>query len=176
MPFAFDNLDWADGSNNDGGIGQYIYYSPLSNITTFPAVPATPTTNADVVTVSDPFVMVATKTFKKIYCTRDQGEVVSKMIGETDSKSYENTAEFFIPGNQAEVLAFLEMIKNTNGVFIVPDREDQMRIIGSKNLPAKIEVGETTTGKKAGDMRGTKITVKSVGRIAPIYDNTVPLT
>lgn len=176
MPFAYGDLDWADGSNNDGGLANYVYYAPLSHVNTFPTVPASPTTNADVVTIADDFVMETGKKFLKVYCTRDMGELTSKMVGETDSKSYENKVDLFIPGNEAEIAAFLEKIKNTNAVWLVPDREGKVRVLGSENLPAKIEVGETTSGKKAGDARGTKMTISSVGRIAPFYTGDIPLT
>lgn len=172
----FADLDFPDGGDNDAGIGSYIYLAKAKDVLTWPTLPPTPTTLAQKVTLTGNFEMKEGKKFVKLYCTRDKGDLNSDMVGEMDSKSAENKVKLFIPRTTPENVGFLEECKNTNVVAIVVERDDSMRVVGSELLPAKLVVGKTTTGLKAGDPKGVDIELNSVGRIAPFYTGTIPLT
>ena len=176
MAIIPSDILWTDGQDNDAGLASELYYAPLADVATFPAVIAVPTNFDEKVTVSSDFVMQSGKQFFQIYGTLEKGSVISTLVGERDGKSFENMAKFVHPGNKPYLLGFLEYLKNTNLVFIVKELDGQMRIIGSEDLPAKIDAAESTTGEAVADLKHIEITVKSIGRIAPVYTGTVPLT
>ncbi|SDK35255.1 hypothetical protein SAMN05421823_102532 [Catalinimonas alkaloidigena] len=170
---------WPNGSNNDAGLARMHYYCALDDIDTFPAIAATPasaTSAAELVTVADDFVFKSGKCFKEFYCTLEKGNMKSTLVGERDGKSAENTVTLFHPGNKDYLLGMIEYLKNTNLVVLVRELDGQIRIFGSEYLPANLDVAESDSGTKVADLKGITVTVKSIGRIAPIYTGAIPLT
>lgn len=172
----FADLDFPDGGDNDAGIASYIYLAKVKDVLNWPTLPPTPTTLAQKVTLTGNFEMKEGKRFYKLYCTRDKGDLNSDMVGEMDSKSAENKLKIFIPRTTPENIGFLEECKNTNVVAISVERDGSMRVIGSELLPAKLFTGKAGSGSKAGDAKGIDVEISSVGRIAPFYTGTIPLT
>ena len=176
MSIAYDDVEYAVGQNNDAGTQTEIFWAPLADVLTFPKVPADPADFTTAVTITGDFVMKPGKKFNTLYCTLEEGEVTSSLVGERDGKSMENMINGFYPGNKAQILGFIEWAKNTPLVMVVKELEGQMRIMGSDGLPCYIETADLTTGKKVADRKGITWSAKSVGRIAPILTGAVPLT
>lgn len=162
-------------ADNDAGLASKHYYARVNDILTFPAVPDTPTSYADKVTVSDDFVMKTGKAFKSIYCTLEKGELKSEMQGGRDGKSFMNMADFYHPGTSPDLLGFMETIKNEDVVILVKEITGQVRIVGRADLPANLESATGTSGKAIADEKGFTFTVKSIGGIAPVYTGVYPV-
>lgn len=154
------NLDWPDGANNTPGIGQFVYYSPLSNIKTLPQPLVTdPTQTAsfnlsELVTVSTDIEMVGGKEFMRLYCTLEEGELKSALQGLRDGKSFKLNLEIYFPGSQKEYHGFRTYVKNNAGIFIVPDMDGNKYIFGSKCYPANLTGGDWGTAKKGDERKG----------------------
>lgn len=154
------NVDWLDGADSTPGIGQYVYYSPLANILSLPhALVQDPLQTAtydlaDLVTVTDNIVMKPGKQFMSIYCTLEEGELKSALQGLRDSKSFKQTLEVYFPGSEKDYHGFRSYVKNSRGIFIVPDMDGKRYIFGSKCYPANLTGGEWGTAKKGDERKG----------------------
>ena len=170
---AFDDIVWPDGEDNIGGTAQSHFYIPIKNITVLP-VPIN-TSNLNKVSISADIEVGVGKKFFKLYSTMDTGMVNSKMVGEVDGKSWENSFEFFFPGTREEALAIIATWANSNMLFIPVEADGQKRIIGNAKFPAKLMLADGSTGAKTADRKGIKLRVESRDVIpAPIYKGIVP--
>ena len=169
-----DILKELKNGNNDAGIAVYVHFADHDDIETFPSVSATPLTPQDLVTVTGNFVMKPGKRFIKLYCTLETGSLASTMAGERDGRSAETLTTLYHPTNRKEIIAMLEWYKNRNIVAIVQELDGQARLIGSEYIPAEIQNVEITTGTAITDRKGATITLRSIGRVAPVYEGTIP--
>ncbi len=164
-----EDLLWADGQDNDAGLSEEHYYALKRDIETFPTIVANPATMSARGKLIGNFVMKPNKFFRKIYCTLEQGEIVSTQVGSRDGRSYENKATLYVPGYRSVNVGFLEALKNSKIVLIIRQLDGTMVVFGSKYIGGEIDSSELKTGKAITDGKGTTFTVRSIGRIAPIY-------
>lgn len=182
---AFTDLLWAQGSENMAGLVGDIYYCPIEDILTFPALSAA--LALDTAADSD-FVCKSGKNFIRIYHTLDTGKLDDATVGERDGRSKENLLEFFFPGGKKEVAEFERQALNTPCVVICKDTEGNLRLLGAVNLdpadvvitgdiPAYLESSSGTTGAARADRRGKTFQFKHSAPHAPIfYKGAIPLT
>lgn len=177
MALALEDIEKVPGENNDGGLGVYMYYALLQDILTFPKVAPAPTDYAASVTVSADFVMKTGKKFYKFQNTLEKSSLQTTSAGERDGRSAENMYNFQHPGNKPQAVAWLEQNKNSDLVCIVEDVATGFkRILGSEFLPASFESFEVTSGDAVSSEKVVRGSIKSVGRVAPFYTGTIPLT
>ncbi|AMJ65037.1 hypothetical protein [Hymenobacter sp. PAMC 26628] len=176
------NLTHIAGSDNTPGIQQEIFYAPLEDIQTLPLPDkddsaSTTGTFADLVTITSDIVMKPGKQFRSIYVTLEEGELKHEAQGETDSMSYKNHLEFAHPGSKAEVLGFAQWVKNNNIVFLVPEVDGQVRLLGNRAYPAKMATAPGSTGKKSTDGKKTTFGFHSSRKgPAPIFKGKVAIS
>ncbi|MNH19739.1 hypothetical protein D3C79_794850 [compost metagenome] len=131
----------------------------------------------DLVTIATAIVMKPTKAFRTLYCTVDKNGVKSEAVGERDGKSFKVTLKFTHPTNRAEILAFQRLTANRNMVFLVPETDGNVRIVGSKEFPAKLNSGSSDTGETIESLKHAAFEFSCNSRTpAPIYTAAVPLT
>ena len=174
----FQNLEWADGTENMGGLKVTGYYAPIADVDNFPELPANPADAIEEVTLESVtgFTMLTTKQFFTLYSTMETSEVVDENQGEPDGQSFVHKASIFYPGTKVEALAFAKQVNNANMVFIFEESDGQRRVIGSKAFPAKCKPA-FTTGKATADRKGMTLDIMSYGYTpAPLYTGTIPLT
>lgn len=175
LMFNFANLTWADGEKNMGGLKTIGYFIPVSDIDTFAALPANPSTAEEEVTLEGDFTPGAGKYFNKIYSTLETSEVKDESQGEPDGQSFKHSATIFYPGTKVEALAFAANVNNSNMLFIFEESTGQKRVIGSEAFPAKCKPS-FTTGKATADRKGMTMEIYSYGYTpAPIYDGLITL-
>jgi hypothetical protein len=171
------DLTHLSGSDNTPGIQQKIFYTTLENIVSLPLPKednsAAPTGSfADLVTILAN--IVVTKPFSSIYVTLEEGELKHVGQGETDSMSYKNSLEFAHPGSKPEVLGFAQWCKNSNLIFLVPETDGQVRVLGTRAFPAKMESAPGSTDKKAAGAKKTTFTFQSSRKgPAPVFAGKV---
>lgn len=175
------DIDWADGSDNTAGIQQNVYYAKLSDIATLPKPIVDDSTGegalADLVTISSDITMKSGKVFKKLYCTLEAGGLNGEVQGDLDGKSYKNSLKIFHPGSKLEALGFAQYVKNGNMIFLVPEADGQVRILGHAGYPAKLDTGSSNTGEKSTDRKGNEFVFMSVRKgPAPAFTGKVILT
>ncbi|UZR95943.1 hypothetical protein [Chondrinema litorale] len=152
------------------------YYAHYHDILTFPVVPAAPTDYADKVTITDPFVMKTGKRFWQIQSTLEMSGLESSGQGARDGKSAQNVVTLQHPGTPKNMVAWIEENKNNDLVLIIVHIDGTMRVIGSPGLPASIEEFNIPSGLAVADSRHVNATIRSIGRVAPFYENVIPLT
>ena len=174
---AFSNLDWADGTENMGGLQVIGYYAPIADIDNFPLLPANPTTPTEEVTLESAtgFTMKTDKVFLKIYSTLETSEVVDENQGEADGQSFVHKANIFYPGTSVEALSFAKGVNNSNMAFIFTQANGQRRVIGSRAFPARCKTN-FTSGKATADRKGMTMEIYSYGYTpAPLYTGVILL-
>lgn len=180
MAIVLTDLDW-DGGDNTGGVQQYFHFIQFSDIQTMPKPIVDDSDGngnlSDLVTISDNIVMKANKYPYKHYGTLEKSLLDSNLQGERDGKSFMNEFTFFKPGSKAEVLGFSQWMKNRKGIWLVPEHDGQVRIVGSNSFPAFCKDMKITVGGKSGDEKGALITVESARKgPAAIFTGKVLLT
>ena len=167
------------GEANPPGIEVRLYIVHKDDIDVFPARKAT-VLPGDPVTLDGDIVLLPLKYFKVFDIVTDTGEITDAMVGAEGSKSFEAFLNGTIPTTSAEVRAWLEC--NANGCLVVIAREKsgQMRVLGTKDIPATLNTVEGGTGLVAGDTRGYAISIKDhTGLTASTYEGVIdvdPLT
>jgi len=176
MPIIFQDMLRTDGRNNDGGLLVFTYWALYTDILTFPKVPAAPAVLADAVTIASPFVMKTGKRFWQFQSTLLTSSLDSEGVGERDGRSAENKITLKRTGNEAEIIGWLEQVKNSDLILIATQISGSRRVIGSEGLPASLEKFSIKSGAAVKDEISVTAEFMSVGRIAPFYTAAVPLT
>lgn len=169
-------IEWPQGRYNPGGITK-TYYGFKEDFLSFPVLadPETATTLESLVSYTTAVVMKLGKQIFPLYCTVEEGEIKSTMVGPRDGKGYENMLEISFPGSEAEFLGFKAAAANRELIFFVKEKNGKIRVLGNIEDPAYFEADDSTSGKKIADGRASKLTFKaSAATPAPIY--TVALT
>lgn len=177
MADDFTDILWADSQDNPGGTQTKLFYIPLAEIANYPKLPQAPSDLSDLVGFRDPIVPLPGKKFHELYVTMDTAEVKSDSVGDIDGKSYKISVDFYHPGSNGKALGFKRKVNNSNMVFLVPEVDGTVKVIGSPQFPAKVSTGDHTSGKATEDRRGLNMMLTSKG-VTPaiIYDNHIQAT
>jgi hypothetical protein len=166
------NLD-----QNIAGTAQGHFFAKYVDFYRLPKPPATPSTLAEIVTITADFVFYFGKKWYQMYSTLDTGRVSDKMVGEDDGKSFESSFEWTFPGTEAEALGLVSLFKNYRMIFIAREGNGKMRLIGSDLFPARLTIAEVDTGLKTSERKGIKLKVESRGPTpAPIVSDDVVIS
>lgn len=176
-PITLSDLGGPQGADNFGGVASTVYFCPWDDIATFPALPTSPTTVDDLVELATGDITCKTgKKFVKVYTTSETGKLDCKLVGPRDAKGWTNMFDASTPGSAPQALGTFAYLANRPGVYFVTELDGQIRMIGDKLSPAYLEEVDASTGGKVEDGKFSKWTIKSTGRMAPIYAGAIPLT
>lgn len=165
-------------ADNMGGTTQLAYYAPIEDFLSIKTVTASPTTPADLVTISTAHTFKTGKCFKKLYCTLNKGSVEAKGQGEVDGRSFKQTGKIFLPGTEAAAHGFAAMVKNDNMLFLfeMPDSSSKGYIqVGTEMFPAKVNPNFTTATNESG-VRGYEFEIETVSPRTYVYTAAVSTT
>jgi hypothetical protein len=184
--YALIDLKWSQGTQNLGGIVGDIYYCPIEDIASFPALSAAGVCET---ATSSLFVCKTGKKFIAIYHTAETGKIDSNSVGDIDGKGIENFIEFFYPGNKLDLKNFSRFALNTPCVVIAKNTSGEFEIIGVVNLdestttltgdiPAYLESVNYSSGGKRADRKGKTFKFRQPGspHDGILYKGTIPLT
>jgi hypothetical protein len=128
------------------------------------------------VTISQNIRMLPYKKFYELYITPETGKLTDKLIGELDGMSFENVVDLFHPGTSPQILGLIQWAKNSDLIILFPEIDGKVRVIGHKGYPAKMSVGDVTTGQKAADRKGATMSFRSVRKgPSPIFTGKIDL-
>lgn len=164
-------ITWPQGKFNPGGVTK-VYYGFREDFLSFPALadPETATTFESLVTYTTAIVMKTGKMLYELYCTVEEGEIKSTLVGPRDGKGYENMLGISFPGSEAEFLGFKAASANRDLIFFVKEKNGKVRVLGTIEDPAYFESDDSTSGKKIADGRASVLQFKnSSATPAPIY-------
>jgi len=167
------------GGANMGGIPQTVFAAYWDDVLTWPTEPdlATVLSLEDLASLTGSVVMKTGKCFFPIYVTDDAGEFEIEPVGEIDGKSFVEHLRIFNPGLQKKILGLMNAAKNENLVFIVPDNNGNMFLMGDK-LRAAVYAASPDgmgTGKATADRAGVSMEFTYKTKNVYMYSGTVPL-
>lgn len=168
-------IKWPQGRSNPAGTTRF-WYAFQEDIESFPVLADTETglTLESLVEYEGPIVMKPGKQFHELYCTVEEGELKTTLVGPRDGKGWENSCDISFPGSEAEFLGFLAASANRNLVIIVEEKNKKIRVLGDPNDPAALDTTELTSGKKIADGRVGALTFKASGATpSPIYKSSM---
>lgn len=149
-------------ANNASGV-KALYMAMHTDVATFPKLPTTRTEFADFAELEGNIVMVEGKLFKKIYVSKDMGELKYKPQGKTGSRSFRASLFIFHPGLKAKLLGMVGAMMNSEFFLAVLLENEDVHILGDKYRGAEFsEDTELTSGKE--------ITSDNGGNLGFVYD------
>ena len=118
-------------------------------------------------------ILYAPKAFvDKCVLPANTGELKITLVGNAGNKKAKTELEFKIARFSDVTLDFINRYKNVPMIFVVPDAQGTLWVIGTKINPAYMDTAEATTGKKAEDDSG--ITIKIITNSKPYkYAGTI---
>ncbi|MFD2961329.1 MULTISPECIES: hypothetical protein [Olivibacter] len=163
------------GRFNPGGIKPGVYYAFEEDIQKWPDAmlnvnTETATTFSELINIpaTDPFVFVAGKSFKKLYCTLETGEVKYSKIGVRDGAAWQQGVEISYPSNDAEIEGFLASAGNRQMVILVPEQSGRVKVVGMPGYPAVLDTTEGTSGKAVEEGNAAVINLMSKASVPPM--------
>ena len=185
-----NDLLYVQGQDNLAGLVDKIYYCPIEDINTLPALTAA----SSLKTAATAITCKTGKKFQQIYFTDETAKVETKSIGPRDGKGRESTLTCRFPkigklSDGSLVADLISDIQNTPVVIIYKLASDgQFYLLGVSRLdksnttlaialPCNFESADANSGEKRGDQNGVMFTWKFTSLHDPIlYASTVPLT
>ncbi|WP_206986587.1 hypothetical protein [Hymenobacter telluris] len=156
---SLTHLGGLEGADNTPGLLGYILWAPTSWFTTIAKAPkydGTGAAGASAV-IADNHAFKPGKGFLRFYITLDSNELKGEVVGERDGRGQKLTFDGFHPGNKAEALEMANIVKNVDGIMLVPDADGKYIQVGAQGLPVELAVSYGS-GKLSGGRRG--ITLK----------------
>lgn len=174
---ALEDLLNSSKTSNHKGINQVIYAALKKDITAFPALMSSPTTEAEKITrTGGTWTMVASKVFKKITLTAGSGMLDSKTAGAGPRQLSNITElEFKRAIVDAEAYGWLAANQNEELVFVLPNRNGVQVIMGDPEQGCYLSEGSIVNGKVAGDEAGLTCKFAHDGPAPTIWAGTAPL-
>ncbi len=171
---GFAALDWPIGQNNMGGFKNKLLFIPQTCVESVPTLPASPSSNTEMVTAAGAFTFKTGATPNKpiyLYSTDGMVGYSAEPQGEKDGISFLLTLLFFFPGNLPEMHAFNALVKNTPGYFIIEDIDGNQIMVGMDGLPASASPS-FAGGQAHADRRGTTYTVTADSNYSAVFLGT----
>lgn len=173
---ALEDLLNSTKTSNHKGINQVIYAIEKKNITAFPALTSSPTTEAEKVTRTSTWTLVATKFFKKITLTAGTGKLTPKTAGSGPRQQSNVTdLEFKRAVVDAEAYGWLAANQNEELVFVIPNRNGVQVIMGDPEQGCYLSEGGIDNGGNAADEAGLTCKFAHDGPAPTIWAGTPPL-
>ncbi len=156
----YETLEFCKGKTVLPGLRNHIYYISKADIVTFPAPPDNVSDGhmADLAKITDSFVLAADAFWKRIDIVSNASNVNSESQGEAPSKTFNNTAAFKYPGNNAEAAAFCRQANADDLVYLWPQRDGQYRLLGNSMFETNTTPAQES-GSAETDASGTTINV-----------------
>lgn len=166
------NIVYGQGKYNPAGTTR-VLWTFAEDVLSIPVLPTpdSASTFDELIEIDSAIVMKAGKRMFDLYCTSEEGEIKSKLVGPRDGKGRENSFELSYPGNDPLFMGWDAATDNNPIILLVLEKNGKWRLLGDLNDPAYKEDSDGTSGKKVADGRATKVMFKAVGAIpSPIYN------
>ena len=169
----YEDVPYCQGSASLPGVRPHMYMVRRTNILSFPKVQGNDATKLeDVAVIKSNFVLAEGVKFVKIDLVEGESEPTCENQGNEGAKSFLNKVAFVLPGTQKKVTGLISKLNNDDVVFLYPQRDGAIRVIGNEMFRVQVELGQNA-GKQVTDSSQSTITV-SVSDInpAPFYEGT----
>lgn len=165
------------GPNETPGIASFAWIAKHSDFLVIAGLPASPSTQAQKVTIADNHTFTPPKGFEKMYIDVDNSMLEGAGFGTKDNKGATMRLNAFFPGTKVEFAAFLK--DNPELIVLVPDGNcdgvPRYQQIGTKCSPAKIVAEWAYNSATAGstDNRGFEFQIECHQGSLLFYTGTV---
>ena len=169
----YEDVQFCQGSASLPGVRPYMYMVRRVNILSFPKVQGDAAEKLeDVAVIKENFVLAEGVKFVKIDLVEGESEPTCENQGNEGAKSFLNKVAFVLPGTQKKVTGLISKLNNDDVVFLYPQRDGAIRVIGNEMFRVQVELGQNA-GKSVTDSSQSTITA-SVSDInpAPFYEGT----
>ena len=157
----YETLEFCKGTTVLPGLRNHLFYISKNDIVSFPAPPSTVPEGgsmADLAKITENFVLAADAVWHRIDIVTTASNVNSESQGEAPSKTFNNTAAFKYPGNNAEAAAFARQANADDLVYLWPQRDGQYRLLGNDMFETNTTPAQES-GSAETDASGTTINV-----------------
>ena len=169
----YEDVPYCQGSASLPGVRPHMYMVRRTNILSFPKVQGNDATKLeDVAVIKENFVLAEGVKFVKIDLVEGESEPTCENQGNEGAKSFLNKVAFVLPGTQKKVTGLISKLNNDDVIFLYPQRDGAIRLIGNEMFRVQLELGQNA-GKAVTDSSQSTITA-SVSDInpAPFYEGT----
>ena len=169
----YEDVPYCQGSASLPGVRPHMYMVRRTNILSFPKAQGNDATKLeDVAVIKSNFVLDEGVKFVKIDLVEGESEPTCENQGNEGAKSFLNKVAFVLPGTQKKVTGLISKLNNDDVVFLYPQRDGAIRLIGNEMFRVQLELGQNA-GKPVTDSSQSTITA-SVSDInpAPFYEGT----
>ena len=169
----YEDVPYCQGSASLPGVRPHMYMVRRTNILSFPKAQGNDATKLeDVAVIKSNFVLDEGVKFVKIDLVEGESEPTCENQGNEGAKSFLNKVAFVLPGTQKKVTGLISKLNNDDVVFLYPQRDGAIRLIGNEMFRVQLELGQNA-GKAVTDSSQSTITA-SVSDInpAPFYEGT----
>lgn len=159
MAVDFENIEknLPDGQNM-GGLPQVVYYALYSSVLSWPERPSSVTADMTLEKMGEldgDLKMKANQRMYSFYITDGEGKLDFEGVGETDGKSCVMKLRVYQPGLQSKLLGLVNLAKNESLVFLVPDNNGNLFLMGDELRAAVLDsIDGMTTGQKTEERPG----------------------
>jgi len=144
----------ASCGGNPSGMQLIGYLAFAKDVVDHPRIIDSPGNATEAATAVGTFTMEAGKFFIPVYNVQDRPGLTDELVGPIGGKQWKSTALGFIADIDAERIQFAQNVANEPLIYIGVDKKGKSRMVGTKELPAMMEVGNLTTGIGPDDLRG----------------------
>ncbi len=169
----YEDVQFCQGSSSLPGVRPHMYMVRRVNILSFPKVLGDDATKLEeVAVIKSNFVLAEGVKFVKIDLVEGESEPTCENQGNEGSKSFLNKVAFVLPGTQKKVTGLISKLNNDDVIFLYPQRDGAIRVIGNEMFRVQVELGQNA-GKQVTDSSQSTITASvSDTNPAPFYEGT----
>lgn len=173
-----DNISAYVNHDIPAGISEFnVFFVPHDQVETDRALEGEISPAFDLktaVVINENIILKEGKYFIKVPHLPNSGNFKDDLAGKAGNLKVGSTFEFFLSDTNPEHLAFMDVFKNVPGIWLVMDKSGRVRKFGSKISPAYLTTGSATLGGDESTDVGIQMTLKTNGRVAPIYKGEIP--
>ncbi|MHB8209108.1 hypothetical protein [Mucilaginibacter sp.] len=159
MDLASDVI-FADGQDNMGGIKKLAYIGVVGDFITISVPVPGDTDYGSTVIIATPHVLAPTKKTIALYVMYDKSGIEAASAGGRKQKSFKTKVTLMYPGNDAEIIGLLNIIKNSDVIILAepqnPEDGDYIQI-GTADLPASLDTASIKTGNAPDGEKGVTL-------------------
>lgn len=174
---ALENLDFCPTDEIAAGVSEVgVYAAAISDFETIekPADLSTALTLSEAATIPTAHVFKADRGFHKVYINPDSGLVETAQVGEKGNISFQNSLTGGLQGTGAKTAGWLRKYKNTPMIFVVKEKNGDIKQIGSELSPAYVAEVSGSSGQAPGDAKRTQVIIRDTQNYpAPEYAGTI---
>jgi hypothetical protein len=169
----FDIASKVAGVDRNPGLGR-IWYAELGDFDTLAGVYASPSTQAEKVTIDGDHTFTGTEGFRLMYTTAEKRSLETSVVGEEDSKGKMVDISAFFPGTDEEFEAFL--LDDPDLICIVepfPCNGTKKLQVGTACAPAKIVEDSYKSGTIKEGVKGYEFKIRAYQGSLLFYPGTI---